>query len=110
MRPAWCGHDFTVPSDPLDRFDGRTIRVDKASDNGPRGQGRGGFGRGGYGAPQQPYGMGAPGPGYGGPGPNMYQAQYGRGYPQQQGYGGPPQGECKTTVLKTRLQTDESHV
>lgn len=76
-------------------FDGRTIRVDKASDNGPRGQGRGGFGRGGYGGhqQQQPYGMGAPGPGYGGPGPNMYQAQYNRGYPQQQqGYGGPPQG------------------
>ncbi|CAI0647172.1 unnamed protein product, partial [Colletotrichum noveboracense] len=41
-------------------FDGRTIRVDKASDNGPRGGGfRGGFGggggRGGYGAPPMPY-------------------------------------------------------
>ncbi|KAL7927899.1 hypothetical protein ACQKWADRAFT_278186 [Trichoderma austrokoningii] len=78
-------------------FDGRTIRVDKASENGPRGGG--GFanrgngqsygGRGGYGAPA--YG-GAPG--YGAP--NMYQqAPYGRGYQQQQQqpqYGMPQQG------------------
>ncbi|KAK2778212.1 glycine-rich RNA-binding protein [Colletotrichum kahawae] len=78
-------------------FDGRTIRVDKASDNGPRGGGfRGGFGgggggRGGYGAPPMPYG-GAPG-GYPVGVPNMYQQQpaYGRGYPPQQQYGAPPQ-------------------
>ncbi|TDZ65915.1 Cold-inducible RNA-binding protein [Colletotrichum trifolii] len=76
-------------------FDGRTIRVDKASDNGPRGGGGGGFrggyggGRGGYGAPPvQQYG-GAPG-GY--PAPNMYQQPvYGRGYPQQPYGGAPPQ-------------------
>ncbi|KAH6998139.1 hypothetical protein BGZ61DRAFT_525481 [Ilyonectria robusta] len=81
-------------------FDGRTIRVDKASDNGPRGGfggGRGGGGgygggRGGYNnAPMQ---YGAPsGPGYQVPAPNMYAPQYGRGYPPQQpGYGAPPQG------------------
>ncbi|KAI8153301.1 hypothetical protein K4K61_002158 [Colletotrichum sp. SAR11_59] len=76
-------------------FDGRTIRVDKASDNGPRGGGfRGGFGggggRGGYGAPPMPYG-GAPG-GYPVGVPNMYQQPaYGRGYPPQQQYGAPPQ-------------------
>lgn len=89
-------------------FDGRTIRVDKASDNGPRGggggfgggRGGGGFGggRGGYNAPMQ---YGAPsGPGFNAPNPNMYAPmQYGRGYPQQQqqqqqqpgGYGAPPQ-------------------
>ncbi|KAF6839902.1 RNA recognition domain-containing protein [Colletotrichum plurivorum] len=71
-------------------FDGRTIRVDKASDNGPRGGGfRGGFGggRGGYGAPPMQYG-GQPG-GY--PVPNMYQQPaYGRGYPPQQPYGAAP--------------------
>ncbi|KAK6213977.1 RNA recognition domain-containing protein [Colletotrichum tabaci] len=81
-------------------FDGRTIRVDKASDNGPRGGGGGGFrgggfggGRGGYGgAPPAPYGA-APG-GYPVGVPNMYQQQqpaYGRGYPPQQPYGAPPQ-------------------
>ncbi|UQC86810.1 RNA recognition domain-containing protein [Colletotrichum lupini] len=77
-------------------FDGRTIRVDKASDNGPRGGGgyRGGFGggggRGGYGAPPVPYG-GAPG-GYGVPNMGYQQQQpaYGRGYPPQQPYGGAP--------------------
>jgi hypothetical protein len=89
-------------------FDGRTIRVDKASDTGPRtgggrGGGAGGYGRGGYGghmggpphmqgmqfgnAPQQPYGM-AP--------PNMYGQAYGagRGGYQAAGapqYGAPPQ-------------------
>lgn len=79
------------------RFDGRTIRVDKASDNGPRGgggfgRGGGGYGRGGFGGPA-PYGMGHPGPGYQMPAPNMYAPMpYGRGYPPQQGYGGPPQG------------------
>ncbi|KAM0246755.1 hypothetical protein ACHAP5_004526 [Fusarium lateritium] len=79
-------------------FDGRTIRVDKASDNGPRGGGGfgrgggGGYGRGGFGGPA-PYGMGHPGPGYQMPAPNMYAPMpYGRGYPPQQGYGGPPQG------------------
>lgn len=82
-------------------FDGRQIRVDKASDTGPRGGGfgrggGGGFGgRGGYGAPQMAYGGQ---PGYM-PGPPMYgQMPYGGrgGYPQQpqpqQGYGTPPQG------------------
>ncbi|OBS26505.1 hypothetical protein FPOA_00448 [Fusarium poae] len=78
-------------------FDGRTIRVDKASDNGPRGGfGRGGGGGGGYGrnfGGPMPYGMGPPGPGYQMPAPNMYVSMpYGRGYPLQQGYGGPPQG------------------
>jgi len=84
-------------------FDGRTIRVDKASDTGPRGGGRGGGGgfggRGGYGGlpagaphaanfgygapPAQPYGMA----------PGMYSQPYGRGYGQAapQAYGAPPQ-------------------
>ncbi|TDZ22143.1 Cold-inducible RNA-binding protein [Colletotrichum orbiculare MAFF 240422] len=61
-------------------FDGRTIRVDKASDNGPRGGGGGGF-RGGYGG-----GRG----GYGAP-PRAAQPVYGRGYPQQPYGGAPPQ-------------------
>lgn len=86
-------------------FDGRTIRVDKASDTGPRGgggggRGGGGYGRGGYGgqsqmggsphmqgmqfggAPQQPYGA-----------PNMYGQSYGRGYQPAAApaYGAPPQ-------------------
>ncbi|KAJ2902551.1 putative glycine-rich rna-binding protein [Zalerion maritima] len=79
-------------------FDGRTIRVDKASDTGPKGgYGRGGPGmapnygpRGGYGAP-----MGYPqAPAYGmPPNPNMYPpASYGRGYPPAYG-AAPPQGE-----------------
>ncbi|KAI1018895.1 hypothetical protein LB505_002849 [Fusarium chuoi] len=78
----------------MSRFDGRTIRVDKASDNGPRG----GFGRGGgygrgFGGPA-PYGMAPPGHGYQVPAPNMYAPMpYGRGYPPpQQAYGAPPQG------------------
>ncbi|EXK48347.1 hypothetical protein FOMG_01332 [Fusarium oxysporum f. sp. melonis 26406] len=78
----------------ISRFDGRTIRVDKASDNGPRG----GFGRGGgygrgFGGPA-PYGMAPPGHGYQVPAPNMYAPMpYGRGYPPpQQAYGAPPQG------------------
>ncbi|KAB5530462.1 RNA recognition domain-containing protein [Coniochaeta sp. 2T2.1] len=77
-------------------FDGRTIRVDKASDSGPRGggggrggggYGRGGYGQqqmGGYGAPQQPYGV--PQQGYG--------QGYGRGgygAPAPAPYGAPPQ-------------------
>ena len=91
------------------RFDGRTIRVDKASDNGPRGGGGGGGygggrggssgyggGRGGYGAPM-PYGQ-PQGQGYPVAAPQMYGAApmgYGRGYaPPQQGYGAPPQGNC----------------
>lgn len=74
-------------------FDGRTIRVDKASDSGPRTGGRGGGGggyapRGGYGAPAMGY---APPQNY--PpmqGMNMPPQQgYGRGYPPQQGYGAP---------------------
>ncbi|ORY66016.1 uncharacterized protein BCR38DRAFT_456675 [Pseudomassariella vexata] len=88
-------------------FDGRTIRVDKASDTGPRGGG-GGFGGGrggGYGgrggsyggAPQYGgqqgggYGQGAypPAQGYGGGrggGGYGQQAQYGTPPPPQQGY------------------------
>ncbi|KAB5580951.1 RNA recognition domain-containing protein [Coniochaeta sp. 2T2.1] len=77
-------------------FDGRTIRVDKASDSGPRGggggrggggYGRGGYGQqqmGGYGAPQQPYGVPQQG----------YQQGYGRGgygAPAPAPYGAPPQ-------------------
>ncbi|EFW99582.1 glycine-rich RNA-binding protein [Grosmannia clavigera kw1407] len=80
-------------------FDGRTIRVDRASDSGSRGgfSGRGGGGgyapRGGYGGGQQmhqaPYGA-AP-QGYQMGGPPVYQ-QYGRGgYPPQvPQYGGQP--------------------
>lgn len=79
----------------LGRFDGRTIRVDKASDSGPRGGGGGGgFGgrggypaRGGYGGVQMAYG-GQPAPGYGMPA--MYAPA---GYQPQPGYGTPPQGE-----------------
>ncbi|KAK8089661.1 cold response protein 2 [Apiospora hydei] len=63
-------------------FDGRTIRVDRASDTGPRGggAGRGGFGgRGGYGAAPMPYGGQ---PAYGMPQQAMYAPAYGRGaYP-----------------------------
>ncbi|KAL7629214.1 hypothetical protein AAE478_000734 [Parahypoxylon ruwenzoriense] len=77
-------------------FDGRAIRVDKASDAGPRSGGSGGRGgayapRGGYGQPQMPYAAGQPVP-YGMPNPAMYQAvAYGRGgYPPQPAYGTPP--------------------
>lgn len=77
-------------------FDGRAIRVDKASDNGPRGGfgGRGGGYGGGRGGYQQaaPVPYGAP-PAHGYPmgvAPNMYApVPYGRGYPQP-GYGAPP--------------------
>jgi len=85
-------------------FDGRAIRVDKASDNGPRG-GRGGFGggfggRGGGGFNNGPMQYGGPPQGgypMNGGGPNMYQQQpmqYGRGGYPQPGYGSgpPPQG------------------
>ncbi|CAK7227565.1 hypothetical protein SEUCBS140593_006621 [Sporothrix eucalyptigena] len=79
-------------------FDGRTIRVDRASDAGPRGgfSGRGGPGgygqRGGYGGGQPmhqvPYGV--PPQGYM-QGPPMYGQSYGRGgYPPQGQYGGQP--------------------
>ncbi|PHH60070.1 hypothetical protein CDD81_2156 [Ophiocordyceps australis] len=79
-------------------FDGRTIRVDKASDNGPRGGyggGRGGApgygGRGGYGPPMS-YSM-PPGPPYAVPPPQMYAPMnYSRGYPPQHGYAVGPQG------------------
>ena len=99
-------------------FDGRAIRVDKASDNGPRGGGRGGFaprggfgGPGGYGAPPQqgypmaggpnmypamPYGgrgfqpQGQPQPGYGAPPPQGFAPQYGYSDPSQQGLQQPP--------------------
>ncbi|KAG7292259.1 hypothetical protein NEMBOFW57_002294 [Staphylotrichum longicolle] len=83
-------------------FDGRQIRVDKASDTGPKGGGRGAaptnYVRPGFasmpvaGGPvpgiaygtQQPYGMP----------PNMYHQPYGRGYPPAAptGYAVPPQG------------------
>jgi len=87
-------------------FDGRTIRVDKASDTGPRGggggyggRGGGGFGgRGGYGqgpaggAPMGGMAYGAPQQQYGMP-PNVYAQPYGGrgGYAQAgPGYGAPP--------------------
>ncbi|PHH63146.1 hypothetical protein CDD82_1928 [Ophiocordyceps australis] len=82
-------------------FDGRTIRVDKASDNGPRGGygggrggapgGYGGRGGGGYGPPMS-YNM-PPGPPYAVPPPQMYAPMsYSRGYPPQHGYAVGPQG------------------
>ncbi|OAQ96580.1 hypothetical protein LLEC1_05949, partial [Akanthomyces lecanii] len=85
------------------RFDGRTIRVDKASDNGPRGgggggggygRGGGGYGRGGYGGGPPHYGGPPQGGGYPMGQQNVYPpVAYGRGYPApQQGYAPPPQG------------------
>ncbi|KJR81692.1 uncharacterized protein SPSK_00809 [Sporothrix schenckii 1099-18] len=83
-------------------FDGRTIRVDRASDTGPRGgfPGRGGpvgYGpRGGYGGPQHMQGVpyGVPPQGYAMSGPPMYGQSYGRGgYPPQGQYGGQPAPE-----------------
>ncbi|KAM0743148.1 hypothetical protein ACQRIT_003325 [Beauveria bassiana] len=81
-------------------FDGRTIRVDKASDNGPRGGGgfgrggHGGYGRGGYGGGPPQYGGPPQGGGYPMGQPNVYPpVAYGRGYPAApQGYAPPPQG------------------
>ncbi|KAH9909225.1 hypothetical protein F4778DRAFT_220809 [Xylariomycetidae sp. FL2044] len=77
-------------------FDGRSIRVDKASDTGPKGGtsfgGRGGgyTPRGGYGQPQMPYAGGQQVP-YGMPNQPMYPPAYGRGgYPPQPQYGTPP--------------------
>jgi hypothetical protein len=100
-------------------FDGRTIRVDKASDTGPRGGGRGGgggFSRGGYGqgpvggspmpgiaygTPQQPYGMP----------PNMYAQPYGRGFQQAPaGYGAPPpQGWANPYTYADPSQQAQQH-
>lgn len=93
------------------RFDGRTIRVDKASDSGPRapgGRGGGGGGymaRGGYGAPPMPYG---PPQGYPMPGMNMPPQPYGRGYAPQPPYGAPqglyplyPRGNGADVVMLT---------
>lgn len=90
-------------------FDGREIRVDKASDSGPKNSyGRGGGGGGGsysrggggYGQQQQSYGGPNAGRGgyqsqqaaYGAPAPQGYgmPAQY--GYPEYQGGQQPPQG------------------
>ncbi|KAI0136436.1 hypothetical protein BJ170DRAFT_677312 [Xylariales sp. AK1849] len=81
-------------------FDGRTIRVDKASDTGPRGGGGGfgggrgggygGRGGGGYGGGAPAYG-GQSAPAYGQQ--QMYQPSYGRGGYQAQApapYGTPP--------------------
>ncbi|KAK3995455.1 glycine-rich RNA-binding protein 4 [Cladorrhinum sp. PSN332] len=81
-------------------FDGRTIRVDKASDTGPRNGGRGG--PGGYNrgpsqwapaaSPMQGVAYGAPQQGYGMP-PNPYAQPYGRGgypHPAPTGYAPPP--------------------
>ncbi|KAI2629609.1 RNA recognition domain-containing protein [Hypoxylon sp. NC1633] len=74
-------------------FDGRPIRVDRASDTGPRGGGgRGGAyaSRGGYAQPQMPYAAGQPVP-YGMPNPMMYPQAYGRGgYQPQPVYRTPP--------------------
>ncbi|KAI1382321.1 hypothetical protein F4677DRAFT_23057 [Hypoxylon crocopeplum] len=74
-------------------FDGRPIRVDRASDTGPRGGGgRGGSyaSRGGYAQPQMPYAAGQP-VAYGMPNTMMYPQAYGRGgYPPQPAYGTPP--------------------
>ncbi|KAJ6788090.1 hypothetical protein PWT90_10785 [Aphanocladium album] len=102
---AACSRFASVPLNGLilmysrSRFDGRTIRVDKASDNGPRGGGgfgrggHGGYGRGGYGGQMQ-YGGPPPGGGYPMGQPNVYPpVAYGRGYPvPPQGYAPPPQG------------------
>ncbi|KAL1657311.1 hypothetical protein SLS61_000357 [Didymella pomorum] len=69
-------------------FDGRTVRVDKASDRagggGGGGGGRGGFG-GGYG---RGGGGGYGGGGYGGQGGGQWGPSGGQGYQQGGGYGG----------------------
>ncbi|KAJ4406742.1 hypothetical protein N0V91_004432 [Didymella pomorum] len=78
-------------------FDGRTVRVDKASDRagggGGGGGGRGGFGGGygrggggGYGGGG--YGGGGGGRGYGGQGGGQWGPSGGQGYQQGGGYGG----------------------
>jgi hypothetical protein len=99
-------------------FDGRTIRVDRASDNGPRGGAHGGYGGGrgappysgvrgglgggagfgppaGYGASvspynQQPYGQAYAQPGYGAAQQGYGQQMYGYGDPSQMGQQPPP--------------------
>lgn len=77
-----------------EEFDGRRIRVDKASDRpgggAPRGGGYGGGGggyRGGYGGGQGGYGGGGRGYGGGNWGPSQ-----GGGYQSRGGYGGGPAG------------------
>ncbi|KAG5977988.1 hypothetical protein E4U55_006446 [Claviceps digitariae] len=90
------------------RFDGRTIRVDKASDNGPRGGfggGRGGGsgfgGRGGY-PPPMGYGHPHQAAGYPPAAPQMYApVAYGRPYPPQPGYGVPLQGKMSKLAPDT---------
>ncbi|KAF2803013.1 uncharacterized protein BDZ99DRAFT_491982 [Mytilinidion resinicola] len=64
-------------------FDGRTIRVDKASERSSRGGGGGGYSRGGGGGG---YGGGRGGGGYGGGG--SYRAGYGGRFGGGGGYGG----------------------
>ncbi|ROT39864.1 hypothetical protein SODALDRAFT_139730 [Sodiomyces alkalinus F11] len=84
-------------------FDGRQIRVDKASDSGPRGGGFGGGrggggyggrgGGGGYGAGAPMSYAAAPAQGYPMAAPNMYAPAYGRGgFVPPPAYGMPPQG------------------
>ncbi|KAF2253485.1 RNA-binding domain-containing protein [Trematosphaeria pertusa] len=74
-------------------FDGRTIRVDKASDRSGGGAPRGGGGGGGYGQYRGGYGGqsgygGRGGGGYGGGGGASWGApQQGGGYPPRGGYG-----------------------
>ncbi|KAF4594642.1 hypothetical protein GQ602_000255 [Ophiocordyceps camponoti-floridani] len=102
-------------------FDGRMIRVDKASDNGPRGGygGRGNGaaygGRGGYPVAMS-YGM-PPQAGYAVPTPHMYAPMgYGRGYPPPQpGYNVPPRAmarrltDIRTLHSSNRLRFSSSN-
>lgn len=91
------------------RFDGRLIRVDKASDAGPKnGHGRGAgpsySGQRGY--PQQQFMF----PGYGMPNTNaMYsQTQYGRGYAQQPvPYNTPPAPGKNRTSLDIKILSED---
>ncbi|KAK4128358.1 hypothetical protein N657DRAFT_652063 [Parathielavia appendiculata] len=87
------------------QFDGRQIRVDKASDTGPKGGGGGGrgaavpgYGRGGFAAAMPVAGAPMPGIAYGtqqpyGLPPNLYHQPYGRVYAQAApaAYAVPPQ-------------------
>ncbi|KAL5405081.1 hypothetical protein PMIN03_008673 [Paraphaeosphaeria minitans] len=77
-------------------FDGRTIRVDKASDR--SGGGGGGGGRGGYGGGRGGGGYGGGGSyggggGYGGGGASWGQGGGGGGYQSRGGYGGGQGGQ-----------------
>ncbi|KAJ4382868.1 hypothetical protein N0V86_002093 [Didymella sp. IMI 355093] len=72
-------------------FDGRTVRVDKASDRAGGGGGRGGFG-GGYGRGGGGGYSGGGGRGYGGQGGGQWGPSGGQGYQGQGGYGGQRQG------------------